>query len=72
MSFETNVWDDDLKWNALIHPQMGKLATFKVGKKTIRKKVVYRDRLTGELEFDLKAHMRQVKNEMTEHQVNYD
>ena len=58
MSFETNVWDDKLDWNALIYPSMGKLSHFKKDKKTIRKKVVYRDRITGELEFDLKANMR--------------
>jgi hypothetical protein len=62
MSFETNIWDDQLVWNSLIHPKMGKLPTFKAGKKTIRKKVVYRDRMTGELEFDLKASMRKIKN----------
>jgi|ERR1712166_155267 len=72
MSFETNVWDDDLEWNALIHPQMGKLLPFKTGKKTIRKKVVYRDRMTGELEFDLKANMRKIRNDMNAQQVLYD
>ena len=63
MSYETNVWDDKLEWNALIHPHMGKLAPFKIGKKTIRKRVVYRDRMTGELEFDLKANMRKIEKE---------
>ena len=72
MQFETNVWDNTIEWNSLIHPQLNELKDFKPGKKTVRRKLVYRDRLTGELEFDLKAHMRTIRKEMADDQDLYD
>ena len=73
MSFDANVWDDKLDWNSLIHPFMGKPKSQRTGKLSIRDKALYKEvAYTGELEFDLKNEMREIRHEMNDDQIEYD
>lgn len=51
---------------------MKALVPFKIGKKSVKDKKNYKNEVSGELEFDLKANMRKIRNEMTKDNELYD
>jgi hypothetical protein len=67
-----NVWDEKLEWNSLVAPHLGKLKSFKQGKRNVKDKSKYKGVETRELEFDLKNRMRVIRDEMAHDQLNYD
>ena len=69
---EVNIWDESMAWNSLIHPHLGVVKNFKQGKRYVREKSRYKGIDTGELEFDLKNHMRSIRDEMGKDQQVYD